>query len=410
MKVRIRFHKPKARFEVSWQVPTGNPARPYQRRRLYRETRSQAEQEAAAVLEKHKRSGFEGLLVDTKRWQGFLRLEERLGGASLEEAVEFFLAHRPKSAPPGLPEACAAYLESLHQRRLSYVWVQMNERYLRRLQESFPKKGLAQLKVDALWEFCLLQGESADAHANSRRVLVAFGNFCLERGWLERNQFLQIPAPKIVRPEPQKAPPEKVAQLMAWLWRNRAELLPFAALRFYAGLRTSFILRAEWDQIRHGQGIILQAEKTKARRRSYLEGFPETLWAWLEPFQGRTGRVAAQHYQAELSEAAWALSFPLTRNLPRSSFATYHLAWRKDAALTALLMGHKENPRMLFEHYAGAATQAEGEAYFAARPPAREELRRSAVINYALRQLYKDLPCVSAIGALGGDHEVASTG
>lgn len=409
MKVRVRFHKAKRRFEVSWQVPTGAPGK-YQRRRLYRESRVKAEEEAAAVLERFKRSGVEGLQIDTKRWQSFLRLEQRLEGASLEEAVEFFLANRPASAPPTLEGIAAAYRESLAQRRLSASWQGMNERYLTRFLRAFPKAKLSELKTDALWGFCLEQGEAADTHMNARRVLVALGNYCLERGWLTRNLFLQIPAPRIVRPEPEKAEPAKVAALLEHLWRTRAELVPFAALRFFAGLRSSFVMRAEWEQIHHGRGILLHAEKTKAKRRAWLEGFPEALWAWLEPFKGQGGRIAAGHYQAELSREARRIGWELSRNLPRSSFATFHLAWRKDAALTALLMAHKESPRVLFEHYAGAATAEEGAAYFALRPPSVAELRRSPTSPFNLGQLYRTLPAIAAVLPLRGDGHCAAAG
>lgn len=55
------------------------------------------------------------------------------------------------------------------------------------------------------------------------------------------------------------------------------------------------------------------------------------------------------------------------RNCLRHSFATYHLALHRDATKTAYLLTHSK-PTMLYQHYAGRATKAEAEAYFAITP------------------------------------------
>ena len=56
------------------------------------------------------------------------------------------------------------------------------------------------------------------------------------------------------------------------------------------------------------------------------------------------------------------------KNVLRHSFATYHVALRGDANLTALLMSHKGSPETMHDHYRGVRTKKEAEQYFSIKP------------------------------------------
>jgi integrase len=48
-------------------------------------------------------------------------------------------------------------------------------------------------------------------------------------------------------------------------------------------MRTSAIARMDYEEIDFKQGgILTPAEKTKKKRRQWIEDLPENLWAWLE--------------------------------------------------------------------------------------------------------------------------------
>ena len=59
--------------------------------------------------------------------------------------------------------------------------------------------------------------------------------------------------------------------------------------------------------------------------------------------------------------------FPQKRIPPhnafRHSFASYHVAWKRDFQDTALIMSHK-GTYILFKHYRGVATKEDAERYF----------------------------------------------
>lgn len=59
--------------------------------------------------------------------------------------------------------------------------------------------------------------------------------------------------------------------------------------------------------------------------------------------------------------------FPQKRIPPhnafRHSFASYHVAWKRDFQDTALIMSHKGTD-ILFKHYRGVATKEDAERFF----------------------------------------------
>lgn len=54
---------------------------------------------------------------------------------------------------------------------------------------------------------------------------------------------------------------------------------------------------------------------------------------------------------------------PHPRNCLRHSFTSYHVAANKDAARTSVILCHT-SPAMLWRHYKGRATEADGLAWF----------------------------------------------
>ena len=151
----------------------------------------------------------------------------------------------------------------------------------------------------------------------------------------------------------------------------------------FAGMRTSAIARVAYDEITMRQGILTPAEKTKKNRRNYIENLPDNLWAWLE----RTPKTAfnwcerkwKKRREAALRRAGLLVNgtqlkkpdengkLPQKKipphNAMRHSFASYHVAWKRDFQDTALIMSHKGTD-ILFKHYRGIATKENAERYF----------------------------------------------
>ena len=150
-------------------------------------------------------------------------------------------------------------------------------------------------------------------------------------------------------------------------------------------MRASAIERLSHGEIKLEEWAILTpAEKTKKRRRNYIEGLPENLWLWLErnpasAFKLTSRQITKRREKAFiraglLVTAAMARKDKIAKKSPpknclRHSFATYHVALHRDPGNTALLISHK-NQNILYEHYLGVATKKDAEQYFEIKPKA----------------------------------------
>ena len=92
---------------------------------------------------------------------------------------------------------------------------------------------------------------------------------------------------------------------------------------------------------------------------------------WLFPFRKLKGSVTPTlgflHSFKQAREAAGIEEWP--DNAPRHSFASYHLAHFKNAASTALEMGHHDS-RITFAHYRELVKPKDAERYWSIKPAA----------------------------------------
>lgn len=138
------------------------------------------------------------------------------------------------------------------------------------------------------------------------------------------------------------------------LWRLSLEI--FAGVRFSSACR---LLDADVNQT--DKGIRHTARSIKTRKRQYIEGYPDVLWAWLAIEKADAELTERQYLEAK-SELFRVARVPHPHNCLRHSFATYHLAARTNPGLTAYLLCHR-NQQKLWEHYKGNATAAEGKRF-----------------------------------------------
>lgn len=148
------------------------------------------------------------------------------------------------------------------------------------------------------------------------------------------------------------------------------ELLGRLAIEAFAGVRFSTVAQMGAEEIQFAErGIVLPASKIKTRRRQFIDGLPENLWRWLEWSDPRTWRMNASEYMHAKSGAFARAQVANPGNVLRHSFASYHVALHKDAARTSVILCHS-SPKMLWAHYKGRATEADGKAWFEILPPA----------------------------------------
>jgi integrase len=161
-----------------------------------------------------------------------------------------------------------------------------------------------------------------------------------------------------------------VTQAARLLESATREVLPYIAIGLFAGLRRAEIERLDWTDIDFESGLIeVTAEKAKAARRRLVTMQPN-LREWLLPVRKYKGGIISENFRKQFEQvraAAGITEWP--ENALRHSFASYHLARFKNAAETALQLGHHDS-RVTFAHYREIVKPNEAERYWKIRPTA----------------------------------------
>lgn len=168
--------------------------------------------------------------------------------------------------------------------------------------------------------------------------------------------------------------PEETARLFAYAKAHHPEALGRLAIEAFAGLRFSSAFRLAKEDINFTEkGILLPKNKIKTKRRFYLDGLPENLWAWLALTNDACWAMENSEWMHLKSRIFRDAKVRHPRNCLRHSFCTYHVAAYKNPGLTATILCHR-NQQKLWDHYYGISATATGLRYFGILPTNCEAL------------------------------------
>lgn len=154
--------------------------------------------------------------------------------------------------------------------------------------------------------------------------------------------------------------------------RKYRRLVPFLAIGFFAGLRTSELDALKWSDIDlAGRLITVPATIAKKRRQGYVD-IADNLASWLEPYVAKpAGRVtpADSTRRRVLGHLLKETGIRWVQNGMRHSFGSYHLAAFGDPQKTANQMRHRGDTSVLLDHYRALVRPNEAQAYWKILPP-----------------------------------------
>jgi integrase len=199
-----------------------------------------------------------------------------------------------------------------------------------------------------------------------RAVTILAFNFAIRSGYAVENPALGAAKAKVVGQPPGIL---SVEQASALLVNCSQELLAYIAIGLFGGLRRAELERLDWSEIDLDSNLIeVTAAKSKTAQRRFVTLQPN-LRAWLLPLRQLKGYVTPQENfrQAfeQIREAAGIVEWP--GNALRHSFASYHLAAFKNAASTALELGHHDS-RVTFAHYRELVKPKDAARFWKIRP------------------------------------------
>src|SRR4029453_3304192 len=209
-------------------------------------------------------------------------------------------------------------------------------------------------------------------HNHYRNALRLAFNFAVRRGYASENPAVKTEKANVLRAAPGILTVTQAARLLE---AATPDVLPYVAIGLFAGLRPAEIDRLDWSEIDFESGLIeVKAAKSKTAQRRFVTIQPN-LRMWLLPLRQHKGNVTPQNCFRQLFEhardAAGINDWP--ENALRHSFASYHLAHFKNAAATALELGHHDS-RITFAHYRELVKPTEAERYWNIRPSTTEKI------------------------------------
>lgn len=297
---------------------------------------------------------------------------KRLNGATLTDAVTFFLSHaQPAGGLRTFNEIAGEFLRSrkaMGVRPRTYV---QYESYLRVLGEEFGDEPISQITRSDLEDFFTESAWGPRTRLNYIVTLSTLFTFAQDRDYCPGN-----PAAKIERPILEDRPvgilkvKDAVALLKSVLANKRA-MVPAVAIGLLAGIRRSELVALDWSEINLAQGTIeVRGSKAKTRQRRIVH-ICDSLKQWLTPLARQTGGVTVSKrddvwgdHLRVLVEKAGLTDYP--HNGLRHSFGSYHYELHRNEQLTASEMGN--SPAVIFRHYRNLVNPADAKLYFSITP------------------------------------------
>jgi integrase len=324
--------------------------------------------------------GPQGLLLSDDVRVAALQATEQLApfGKSIEDAVEFYLAHL-KTERGSIPVRQAADELIVNRRAagLSKVYIGDLHSRLGRFAKSFGDRSVASITTKEIVAWLESLGVGPVTRNTFRRDVRTLFSFAIEHGYCSENPA----ASKATLAKEQNGKEVEVLsidQAKKLLAVSSRDMIPYWAIGLFAGLRPSEIRKLDWSDVDLGDALIT-VRSSKTGRKRFVKIQPN-LNAWLTPHCLNSGKVVApvnfrRSYPADKA-AAGLNDWPV--NAMRHSFGSYHVAQFNDIPALAVQMGN--SPEIIERHYRKAVRPKEAHRYWALTPDTVRGKDRGKVI------------------------------
>jgi len=325
------------------------------------------------------------------RWQQAIAIAPE---ADPVEVFKFWKAEQRKIATLGdryLQDAAAAYLQSMKRVGRNHSYIGHVRRALADLEAEFGNRLVREFQTEELRDYLFGLPYGPITIKNKRTYFQGAFGWWEQQGWLTENPMKRVESPQIKDKEPEILSVSETRALFRANEKIDPEICGLLALGAFAGMRSSAIARIDYAEIDFKQGgILTPAEKTKKKRRQWIEDLPENLWAWLKKTPAGAFSMTHRqmlHRRAQAFKRAGLLveaddisrenekrernGQPILdikpkcppKNALRHSFVTYHVALHRNPGKTALIVSHRDQD-CLYRHYLGIANQKDAKRYF----------------------------------------------
>ena len=365
-------------FQVSWNIDGKRFSRFFR-------TEKERDQFATEMTPYFGEGTSEILKLDLPTVGDVISINRKRGDTTFKEIWDFWERHHKVRAVLTLFQACDKYVRDMWQKNeRSKAYILHTRKILERLCDSYGDRLLETITRIELDDWIASLPFGAVTKKNHRSTIRAAWTYFERSEWIDKNVAVGLQPQKIVEREIEFLTVGETEKLLRANEIEDPEVCGLIALGLFAGMRSSAIARVEYSEIDFkAKGILTPAEKTKKGRRNYIENLPDNLWAWLEQtpksafgwserkwkkrkeiaFRRAGLLLNSQDIQRLKIKGIDAKIILPPKNALRHSFATYHVAWKRNFQDTALIMSHR-GTAILFNHYKGNTSKEEAEKYF----------------------------------------------
>ncbi len=294
--------------------------------------------------------------------------------STITQAVDFFLKHaKPASASASIGEVMEDFRKDKQRAKLS-------EKYITTAWASFFVPFRDHFKncliADVTGEQCddylhrSKTWSSTTRLAHLRHLNVLF-NYALKKGYIGVNPFASVTKPK--------KPPgtsklrvvsvENVIKLLRYAFDNdyRPECAALVLVLF-CGVRVEEVTRLTWEDVHldaETPEVVLGEAVTKTGKTRINE-IPDNALEWLKLLRQK-GNITTANYEGRMRYLKKMAKAGFKQNSARICFASYHVAYHKDAPRTAFLLGH-DDPTLLYNTYKALVTSEEAARFWKITP------------------------------------------
>ena len=346
--------------------------RPFNRGRKFFKTKAEAEAERLRQITTLARHGREAIGLPPGELSAIIHARKELAkhGKTIDDAAAFYLDYleRIRRCSVTVSQLAAEVLDAKRKDGMSTTYIDDLKKRLARFCSDFGERKIAGITVEELDNWLRALPGSPKSRANYRANVGVLFSYAERRRMIDSNPILHTARPKLPDNPPEIFSVDELAALLNAAAQRVPGVVPMLAIGAFSGLRDAEIKRLDWSEVDQKRGHIeVKARKAKSARRRIVQ-MQTNLAAWLQPYAGMTGAVAAVNWRKKLDlvrKAAKLARWP--KNGLRHSFASYRLGATHDAPRVASELGHT-SPKMLYSTYRELVLPEEAERYWKIEP------------------------------------------
>ena len=242
---------------------------------------------------------------------------------------------------------------------------------LKRLDEHFPKRSVAELTLPAIVAFLEKDRPGMKTYNNRRGIVSTFFKFAFHRGWIAENPIPKVPHYRIRRKRGSAVTlsTAQAAELMEHFETfEGGRWIPYFALCLFAGIRPGVpdgeITKIRPDDVNLETGIIsISADVSKVREPRRITMQPN-LAAWLRAYPLSKFPIVVGNFKKRREK--FRDRFNLSHDVLRHTFISMFVAQFRSIGEASIQAGNSES--IIRRHYLDLKSTEEGAAFFGITP------------------------------------------